>query len=278
MSHLTAILLSSQDASEAIKSLIVYKKNIHAKFTIGYICRKLGINYRSYLSDVTNRRKKLAKKYWHGFCELMELSHLETDYLLCLLQYETTSEECEDRRLSDKLSSLKKQLSMPIIAGVDAKENIEDLYFSFEIYATFGVFNCRPSHQDLIDTFGASKLNQINKSLNILLKLGLIERQGAYYQACTAAKMRFPSREQLEQIHHLALKDAASNIRPWIHDGDQAFFYNCTLSVKKEAYVQQLHELKRSFRKSYSDMETGDADSVVKMLVQVYPFQSDRNN
>ncbi len=273
MSNLTAVLLACDNATDAIKSLLTYKKAMQSKYSNSYVCRKLGINYRSYLSDVLNRRKKLSRKYWHPFFKVMKLNELESEYLECLLQLENCSEKRENQRLLKRLHSVKKELSIPVVSGAHLRESSRDLYFSFEVYAAFGLFNCQPSHQNLIDTFGAANLDKINRALKILLKLDLIQNFSGIYHAKSATKYQRSDLKQLEELHLLAVDDAQKNTQKWIHNGEAAFFFNCTLSVHKEKYFKQLQLLKKQFRNIYSEMEVEDADSIVKILVQIYPYQ-----
>jgi uncharacterized protein (TIGR02147 family) len=271
--ELEKILLSSQSGQEALVSVYQAAKTKLPAFSLSLLGRKAGISSKGYLSDVFKGRRQLNRSYWHGMADALGLSGLNRQYLFCLLHLDVCEDEiCREQFLEQKCQIEK---SFAVQMYVDPTP-LRDQPFAFELFAAFGLFASRPSRDELVRYFGRERFTEVDSGLSALTQAGLIRRVEDRYE-CTSEHIVFSSRDSDAQMSHLdflrgAILEAGKNADKWYGRKDSAYFEASIISASQADYAKKLQTLKDLLLKWQSDLESADADLLIRFNVQIYPL------
>lgn len=91
--ELDRILIESDSAGICLRRFYLYTKSIQRKYSLNYLCNRIGIPSKGYLSLIMKGQRRLHGKYWDSACKTFKLNNqqekifkllLELDYIDCL--------------------------------------------------------------------------------------------------------------------------------------------------------------------------------------------------
>ncbi len=270
--ELRSALAEATTASAALSAAMRLGKAKNAKLTLGFVARRAGIPSTGYLSDVMSGRRRLSHKYREGLFAAVGVEGTGADLLRVLCALEDEPDEEERSKLEREREALRKFLrqqsrSMP--------ERLAGMFFAFEVFGALGLSGQRASRAQLRAFFGAGRGVEIERALAILLQAGLVERRGEDFHAVTDQINFFGGEDGMSHLDYLtmALRDAEKRVSDWYGKKDESFFSSSIISVKDSTYRAALPSIKDGIRRMESEIESGEADRIVRVSVQIYPLE-----
>ncbi len=265
------ILASASSGNEAIQDLLHRCKSFDSKFSLSYVCRKLGLNSKGYLSDVMRGRRFLGEKYWESLANFLQLDPAYREIFYLLLRIDAERDTHEQMLLKQELEIKRKA------AGYSEKilsNKLRGMFFAFDVFCAFGLFKNSPGKDDLRTYFGVQRGLEIDVALNILLALDLIEKTADGRYGIKNYNIRFSDSE--DGLSHLdflkeSMEDARRNVDRWREKRDESIFSSYIISVKRSQYLKVVDQLRRNLLEIQSNLESDDADMLVRFNIQVFP-------
>jgi uncharacterized protein (TIGR02147 family) len=258
-------------SSDAIKTLYLSHKEENPKYSLGYICRKSGISSKGYLSDIIHGRRTINLKYSKGIIAAFSLKGVSAQYLKTLIQKDNEIDLLRIKKLTQVLKDLEKESK---IREVSVPSSFTEPFFTLEVFCAFGLFQSRPTLQDLLQYFGKNADGKVQRALEALLLMGSISRrEDGRYELRERQFIFKDSQDGLRHLEHLeeSLEHAKRNVRHFFPKADQSYFESKTVSVSRAKFEKALPHLKRNFKSFVSSLETDDGDELVRFNIQVYP-------
>ncbi len=264
-------LADLERAHEALALLIRRGKAHSPKQTLGFLAKKAGIPSTGYLSDVMSGRRQLHPKYRDALLDALVVTGTVRSFVTVLLQLEDLAEGDHADELVKEREAIRKVLRQQ---SRQFPERLAGMFFAFEVFAAFGLSGQKATRNQLRDFFGVGRGIEIERALGLLLQSGLIEREGDTFRI-VSDQFYFIGKDGLSHIDYLtmALREAEEKVSAWYERPDQSFFVSSILSVKDGAYRAKLPEIKAAMKRVESDLETGDADRLIRVNVQIYPLE-----
>lgn len=266
-------IAETQTASEAFRIAIRLCKARNPKKTLGFLAREAGIPSTGYLSDVASGRRQLAAKYQESLLGALGIYGTVAEFVRILISLELLDSESAEWKIVEKsrenLRKLMRQQnrSMP--------ERLAGMFFAFEVFAAFGLTGQKSTRPALRGFFGVSRGIEIDRALALLIQSGLIERREDEFFVISDQVNFFGGDDGMSHLEYLtmAIRDAETRLGNWFDRRDESFFLSSILSVKDENYREVLPKIKDAIRRHESDLESGDADRLVRFNVQIYPLR-----
>lgn len=270
------MIIGLNGSSEAIKALYLSHKAARPKFSLEYICRKAGISSKGYLSDVIKGRRTIHPKYIKGILRAFSLSELEAEYLKLLIQRDHENDTKTLQKMDARLKELEREaktrkLSLP--------QSFVHPFFTLEVFCAFGLFNGEPTLNDLVEYFGSASKAKVKLSLDNLEHMGSIRLADNNQYVLLERQFLFDNSEDgYGHYAHLeeSIDQAKANVRHFFPKNDVSFFESTTASVSMEDFIKAIPKIKRSFRKSITELETENGDELVRFNIQIYPRNKDK--
>jgi uncharacterized protein (TIGR02147 family) len=266
-----AILLEAQDSAEAFRQLYQTAKNLDKRYSLSFMCRRLGLSSKGFLSDVMQGKRLLGHKYWDKVGQIFHLDPACHEILILLFSIDNEKDCDRKKLLTDELAIKRKALrySKKILSS-----KLRGMFFSFDVFCAFGLFHNEPSKEQLRQYFGVERGVELEVALNILLTTGLIEKTDHGTYRLTDNRIRFSDSE--DGISHLdflreSIEDARRSVETWKTRTDESIFASNIISVKRSDYLAALNKLKRDLLEIQSNLESQEADILIRFNIQVYP-------
>lgn len=188
-----------------------------------------------------------------------------------LFALDAKRDDDERQRLLTQLSIVKKALN---IREQSLTTDATRLFFGLEVFCAFGLFGNRASSAQLKTFFAASSPVLIDQTLELLTSLDLIRRDDGAYCVKTSHVVFMQDIAEISHVEFLklALAHAMQNVEHWFARKPESYFDSAVLSVKREQYVASLADLKSDMLLKQAELESGDADMLVRFNVQIYPI------
>ena len=267
-----AILLSAKSSSDALKRLYVERKFDDKSISMQTLCDAAGISSTGYLSDVLSGRRKLHLKYRRGITKAFKLGGAAARCLQTLLALDHEKDDARRAKLERRLTLLRKALR---IERPPMAPELAELFLAVEVFCAFGLYQNRPTGDDLIGYFGPDRTKDIEAALQLLERLGMVRLEASGRYALLSEQVLFGNRPgSLTAVDFLklALNDAAANVERWFPAKDQSHFASIIISVNYADYMTKLKKLKTDLLVTQADLESGAADRLVRFNIQVYPI------
>ena len=266
-------IAETQTASEALGISICLCKARNPKKTLGFLARESGIPSTGYLSDVASGRRQLHAKYQEALLNALGIFGTVAEFVRILITMGRCDEDSAEWNIAEKSrEDLRKLLrqqnrSMP--------ERLSGLFFAFEVFAAFGLTGQKASRPALREFFGVSRGVDIDRALALLTQSGLIELRNEEFCVISDQVNFFGGDDGISHLEYLtmAIRDAETRLGAWFGRKDESFFLSSILSVKDKNYRNELPKIKDLIRRHESDLESGDADRLVRFNVQIYPLR-----
>lgn len=265
------VLSSANDSAQAIHDMVQIAKSFDQKVSLSYICRKLGLNSKGFLSDVMKGRRQIGQKYWPKLAEIFQLDPTYREIFFLLLSIDAEKDQKQLQLLREELAIKRKaaNYSERILS-----KKLRGMFFAFDVFCAFGLFKNQPSREDLRSYFGVQRGLELDVALNILLSTDLIERLEDHSFRIKNHNIRFSDSE--DSFSHLdflkeSIEDARRSVEQWKDRRQESIFSSYIISVKRQHYQKVVDKLRRDLLEIQSGLESEDADLLVRFNIQVYP-------
>ncbi|SMF27494.1 TIGR02147 family protein [Pseudobacteriovorax antillogorgiicola] len=264
-----SILRQASCSGQAIKGLYLYKKTQSDKFSIGYISKATGAS-KGYISDVMSGRRFLNPRYWDAFSEVFGLDISCRTVLHLLISFDVESDEAERKKLCKELQAARKTIDT---AHMKMPSRAKGVFFAFEVFCAFGLFGGRPSRSDLRSYFGSARSIELDYALQLLKEMGVIVMEGGVYHI-TETTITFGSSEDGVSYYDFikdSLTKAMKAADRWAKEGQDSIFESTLISVRKADYLKLLPKIQSDLHRLQADLETSEADELIRFNIQIYP-------
>lgn len=274
----TQILMQAETMAEAVYRLFHAKKALGRRISLGSLCKAIHIPSTGYLSDVMQGKKHLARKYVHPLAQYFALSDAATAVLFALHDIKV---DPDGKRGSDsRLHLARKRLSVVTMAP---KGEAHLLFFAFDVFASFGLFDGQPSYVDLHELFSSEHLTEkLDDALAFLLQHNFIRQvsDAGRYELVSEQVVMSPKTDVTTAMEfiRLSLFDAAEQLEPRFSRRDSAFFTSQSLSVRRDQLLDFIQRWRQLVDELLSAGETKDGDMLLRVNVQVYPAAFERSS
>ena len=265
-------LLGAANSSEALRSLYQHYKQTNKKYSLPFLCRQAGIPSSGYLSDVLQGKRRLHAKYKAGIVRAFQLPKPASTYLRLLIDIDNEKKAERLAALREKLAALRKALGGAVISSA---ANLHRLFFALEVFCAFGLFHNAPTRADLCSYFQSREGSEIDAAVEALKELHLAREESDGTLRVITSQVFFPGDQQ--GLSHfdflrLALMHAAETMERWYNQRATSHYESTIISVKREHFLQVLPDFKARLLMLASELESGEADMLIRLNVQLYPL------
>lgn len=268
--NINSALLSAENSSIALRSLYLLYKELNAKHSVPYFCRKAGIASIGYFSDVMHNKRRLHIKYRESIIKAFELEGFAAKYLHTLISIDNEKDAAKIEILRKKMARLVKAMTI-VHQGLDA--DIKIFFFALEIFCAFGLFNNEPKVFELITYFSEHPERETQRGIQVLVQMNLVKQEGdRLYLLSDQVDFIGNKLSQIEYLK-LAFSHGIQSLNHWFEQPQLAYFNSTNISVSRKHYEAQLLNVRDALKIFRSDLETEDADLLVRLNVQIYPIR-----
>jgi hypothetical protein len=263
-------LAQFDSATEALRYLYDVRKKDQA-ISLSQICKDAGIPSRGYLSSVLRGHRQLHTKYRRAICKAFSLTGNSAGVVRTLVDLGSLRNSSLKkkpllmRRLERyrKVSRISHQ-SMPMTL---------DIPLFAEVFCAFGLYQDRPTEEDLVSYFGKRNEREVLNAVDALLQQGLIRPDGLHYRIENNLVFYKDSENGLTHLNYLiaSLKTTTKEIPTWFEQTDIAHFQSSILSVKKQDLIELLPMIKAYLDLKRSQLESSEADMLIRFSCQIHP-------
>ena len=267
-------LFAAENSSQALRNLYRLRKAANAKHSLAFFCREAGIPSTGYLSDVLSGKRTLATKYKRPIIAAFGLKAERARFLRLLIDRDNEAQGKRRRQLEQKVALARKALKITFrrIPG-----ELQGLFTALEVFCAFSLFRNRPTLTDLTGYFGDGRRGEVEAALATLTGLKLIavdEEDPTRHRLLTDHIVFSEGTEGFSHVEFLklALANAVDEIGYWFPKKDESYFSSVTMSVNRQQFRKVLGELKQKMLLTQAELESPEADSLVRFNVQIYPL------
>jgi hypothetical protein len=270
MSEVNRILIEAKTAPDVLQGLYALRKTQHAKYSLAYFCRQTGIQSKGFLSDVIKGRKAASEAYWPKLAQAFGLEGPAAEALMLLLELQAGPEPGRASAIARELASLKKLLR---IEGKSMTRALRDSLLPLDVFAAFGLYRDMPTRKELQEYFGRKHAVELEMALQHLLGLGAIAIVGDHFEIVHTQVRLFGTAGEVlpADIARMGAEEAARRCRVWFEQKDDAFITSIVASVNRDRYQDVLPRIKKAVYQAVSDLESSEADMLVRFNVMIYP-------
>lgn len=262
------ILLAAADPATALARLFDARKARNARFSLAKFCREAGLVSRGHASDLVHGKRALTMRHVAGVARGLGLDELGAEYLRHLVARARAKTPAATKSAGVRLALLEKTMRI-VLEPAHALPR----FFAFEVFAAFGLFANAPTLEQLVNAFGAERAKEVREALSDLERRGYVER-GATSYTLKRPQIMLEGADvrgaQLAFLRH-AMNDASGQLGKWFGRSPEAHFEASVISVKRDRLAPFVRELKAKLLEMQAELETGDADALVRFNVQLYP-------
>lgn len=265
-------LAEATDAGDAIGRAYRLRKEADSKVTLGFLCKRASIPSTGYLSDVIKGRRALHPRYREALLAALGLTSVAAEFVEMLLARDDKDQpEAERAELEQRIAGHRK-----LLAAVTATlpQKLQSMFFSFEVFCAFGLFNHRATKEQLRGYFGAARGVELEMALHLLKAAALVEEDGDSLRLVSERINFIGSEDGMSHLEFLRLSilDAQAKVESWYPRRTEAFFAASILSVKASTYAEALPAVRERIQLLESSLESDAADRLVRFNVQIYPL------
>ncbi|MCX6125158.1 MAG: hypothetical protein NTV34_10500, partial [Proteobacteria bacterium] len=217
-------------------------------------------------------RRYINSKHRHSFARLFKLEEIEEAYFKLLILIDSATTAKERTELTERSHVVRKALSAE--TRVVSLEDETDLYSTLEIFAAFGLFENKLTLMQLVKLYEKRNDVSVPKALNRLEEMNMIYTTGEGQFGIRHDQVFFNSSSKGSHISYLqtAIMEAHSKVPELFLEKDDAYFDAKVISVQRDEYKRILREIRLAINETQSKMESGNADTLVRFSVQVFPI------
>lgn len=264
------ILLTADASAEILRRFYELRKADNAKYSLTFLCRAAGIKSKGYLADVMNGRRKLNAEYWEDLAHAFGLDGIRSELFRLLLRLDAAEEPAEKRELQPEIASHRKAIQA---ADETLPERLRGMFFAFEVFCAFGLYKNEPTRENLREYFGRSMGVELDAALHLLTSSGFAELAGERYKLLRQTVNFTDAEDGISHLNflRLSIEDAMRKVEKLQPKKNVTLFESNMISVRAKDYIKELPRIKEAVRKLQTNLESGDADMILRFNVQVYP-------
>ncbi len=265
------ILAGAQTSGEALKQLFNHYKALQPRFSMTTICKKSGVKSRGQLSDVFSGRRLLPSRYLAGIQTAFSLGPLQAECLKLLIERDQAKTKEERSSIELALMTARKTLEIRYESFRFGAKQVQD---AMEVYCALGL-KPKPNDPSAIQRAlgGAQTLNSVQDGLALLVSIGAIQIDPDLGYVIESQHLLFGLIDGKERsIDYLkgSISHALSCLEEKFNERSSSFFTSTILSVKRRDYETALAELRAKVVAFQSELESGEADTLVRLNIQIY--------
>lgn len=254
---------------EVLRCIYLYLKKDNPKYSMGYIFKAAGLSSKGYLSDILSGRRRLKTQHVRGMAKAMSLPKKVENWLHILVECEQEKDPRKRESLLRKRESVRKQL------GIHHKlyKSKSPVSLLIDVFSGLSLTEGKASSESLLQFFPGYTEREITNALEDLQAEGMLSKSGDTYVSLKSHLMlsdRTYPEQHLEFLEQ-SIEKAKNNVRPWLRHNQESFFESSLVSVNKEQYKKLLPELKNLFERFQCEVETNDANELIRFNIQIYP-------
>ncbi len=267
------IFQTNNDISSVLKGLFDLARKEQPSLTLTKLCQASGLASKGYMSEVL-RGMRLPKPYVaDSVAQALGLQGLALKYVVTLAKRDCTEAGLKRIQLEVELASIRKGLEVSIIPHPESQGFSG---FTMEVFCAFGLYGGHPTRAMLVDYFGRDRAFEVDDSLRELNKAGFIaEEEGGFkllesstHYAFSEGADGFQHLEFLRQAIYASVQAAST----WFSRKADSHFESMILSVRSSEYRVALQKLKADLLAWEAGLETQEADSLIRVNVQIHPL------
>lgn len=267
------VLVESGSGRDALRKLFQLRKRQDARFTLSTFARRVGIASKGHASEIVNGRRKLPVKYRRAAASALGLAGHAARYFLGLFALEDAGDGEGRAAVLDELLRLRKILEGDVGA---LPSRLRRCLFALEVYAALSIFGNAATHQQLLRFFGRERIVDLEQALRHLVAEKLLAHRAGVFTNGPQASALLLFGEDPDGGHlaflQSSLADASDNLARWFVRRDVACLRSSILSVRRRDYERRLAAFREDLVQMQSDLESPDADMLVRINVQAYPI------
>ncbi len=266
------------DYRKLLKDLYENRKKKQPTFSYRFIGQKAGFKSAGFFSNILQGRRNISSNIIFKFAELFNFNKKQTEYFELLVLYDQSTEHSRKKYYFEKLLAMRKSKVHELTAE---QYQYFDKWYNVAIRELLNYFPFRGDFNQLGKMLNPPiSASEARKSVNLLLKLGLIEeREDHTYRVTNKTITSYPH-VPLVAIHNFQLatmdlgKEAIDRF-----PRDKRSVSTLTLSLSKESY-KAIEEKLAIFRRDVLDLVKNDrnrVDRVYQFNFQIYPLSEEQD-
>ncbi len=278
------IIVSSQCVSQLLGQLLTHVRGTRKSFSLSELCNTSGLSSKGYISEIMRGKRLPSPQAAEALARGLGLKGIAVSYVVTLAERDAT--ESRDKRtvLESTLAKLRKAIEVKLAPLTEAHHLSG---FSIEVFCAFGLSQGRPARSDLVQYFGRDRALEIDRALEGLEKAAFIEKEphsasegssssNPRYRLIHSANHYVFGEDNKEKRHLEILRqaiEASSRVVPlWFPRKVDSHFEATILSVRHSSYRSALQKFKADLLTWEASLETSDADSLIRINVQIHPL------
>ncbi len=266
------ILLSAMSAGEALKALFEKKKSSRGTFSLAVLSTLVQGLSKGYLSQVMNGQKILNPKYASELADAFDLSPLQKRAFELLTSRDATKTPAARQGLNAQLVT---QLKLVRFRSKKVLELKSAQFFSFELYAAFGLFGNAARKQQLCELFHEKSDEEIEEALHWLEFWKVVRKDGEQYFLTNHGLVLNADGNALTYVDFWikSAEDAQQAVPKWAGNSDLSFIASFLVTAKNEVFTERIKALKEQVMAFLAEIESESGDSLFRCNIQFYPVR-----
>ncbi len=266
------------DYRQLLKDLYENNKKKLSTFSYRFIGQKVGFKSAGFFTNILQGKRNISNNIIFKFAELFKFNKKETEYFELLVLYDQAKEHSRKKYYFEKLLSMRKSKVHELTAE---QYQYFDKWYNVAVRELLNYFPFRGDFNQLGKMINPSiSASEARKSVELLLKLGLIEEKDDHTYRVTNKTVTSYPHVPLVAIHNFQLttmdlgKEAIDRFPK-----DKRSISTLTLSLSTETY-KAIEEKLAIFRRDVLDLVKNDRnriDRVYQFNFQIYPLSEERD-
>jgi uncharacterized protein (TIGR02147 family) len=260
------------DYRSLLADLYKEKKEEWSSFSYRYIGDKVGFTSAGFFTNILNGKRNISDELIFKFAELFRFSKQETEYFEHMVHYAQAKDADRKQYYFSKMLSLRKSS----VKELTAEQNeYFSTWYNVAIRELLNIYTFDGDFEKLGKIIAPPiTANQAQTSVELLLKLGLINRDGADYYI-TDKTITTGVNVSLSSIHHFqrATMDLARTAIERFERKDRSIS-TLTLSVSPKQF-KVIEEKLAEFRREVLEIVKNDGDPIERVYqlnFQIFPL------
>ncbi len=267
-----SLLLEASNSSEALASLNHWQKTLVERWSMQFVCKKIGIPSTGYFSDVLKGKRRLHPKYIAKTIKAFGLNDAQGRYfrLLTLLDQNPEGEsrlelENEFKKARDHIGT--EYLTVP-------EQLSSDLLFHMIVLSSLSLFSNKATKTQLESYFGRGLVIPLQRSLHRLEEIRLLKLHDGVY---SINQTHVIFNESVDGFSHLeflerSINHAKNQAKTWFSKKDEAIFLSTLITVNRDDYETKLPEIRAKIFAIMNELHSPTGDQLLEFHTQVFPF------
>lgn len=273
MPSLKSLWNNNRSACEILKVIYEDCKQKHPHLSLAWLANRLDLNSKSNISDFFNGRRSLAPQYWPPLFQALKISDpLEVKALTQLLSFEREKNLLKKQEFKHGFDSTLKLLRSKKLSELGSLTP-----YDAETICAFGMIDENADAlQELQKVFPRRSPMNIKNTLDKLLKLNIVVKNDQDQLHLNHSDIYYPRNSEQDTVDYLldCFKSGNDLYRKKLYqDHTFSYFESIAVSVNKKEYSKTLKKIKNFVNGLVEELETSDADEVVRLNFQIYPVE-----